>query len=129
MKRNIIFLSALILIVSFCKSQTAPIEITGNYIGQLVFDKSVVTIEVKKNQKYILKSYNSRRVLQKKVKGKWTLNGDKLILYEKSGETTVLEKFKDIWYIADKNGRTCLARFYQNKDPKVFWTQLRQEGC
>lgn len=129
MKRTILFLSTFILIASFCKSQTSSIAITGNYIGQSVTDRMVMTIEVKENHKYVLKTYDSNRKLQKKINGKWALDGDKLVLNEKSGTTTVLEKYKDIWYIADKNGVTCHARFYQNKDQNEFWAQLMRQGC
>lgn len=129
MKRITLFLTAFILIAGFCKSQTTSIAVTGNYIGQSVTDRLVMTIEVKQNQKYVLKTYDSNRKLQKKTKGKWTLDGDKLVLLEKSGMITVLEKYKDIWYIADKNGNSCLARFYQNQDPNEFWTQLIKKGC
>ena len=52
MKRTILFLTTFILIASFCKSQTSSIAITGNYIGQSVTDRMVMTIEVKENHKY-----------------------------------------------------------------------------
>jgi hypothetical protein len=129
MKRAIHFLTTLILIASFCKSQSSSKAITGNYIGQSMSDRIVMTIEVKENHKYILKTYDSNRKLQKKIKGKWAFVGDKLILNEKSGTTTVLEKHIDIWYIADQNGLTCLARFYQNRDQNEFWADLMRQGC
>lgn len=127
--KRILFFTTFILIASFCKSQTTSIAITGNYIGQSVTDRLVMTIEVKENHKYVLKTYDSSRKLQNKTKGKWTLDGDKLVLNEKSGTTTVLEKYKDIWYVTDKNGVTCLARFYQNKDQNEFWAELMRQGC
>jgi hypothetical protein len=129
MKRAILFLTTLILIASFCKSQTSSIAITGNYIGQSMTDHMVMTIEVKENHKYILKTYDSNRKIQKKIKGKWALVGDKLILNEKSGTTKVLEKHLDIWYISDKNGLTCQVRFYQNRDQNEFWAELMRQGC
>jgi hypothetical protein len=129
MKQTILFLSALIMITSFCKSQTSSVAITGNYIGQSVADRMVMTIDVKENNKYVLKTYDSNRKLQKKSKGKWTLDGEKLVLNEKSGTTIVLKKYKDTWFVADKNGTTCLARFYQNKDQNEFWAELMRQGC
>src|SRR6187549_223145 len=125
MKQTILFLTTLILIAGFCKSQTASVAITGNYIGQSAMGSSVMTIEIKQNQKYVLKTYDPFRKVQKKIKGKWTLDGDKLVLKEKSGAITVLKKYNDIWYITDKSERVCLARFYQNRDPEEFWTELR----
>ncbi len=129
MKHCILFLTALILITNFCKSQITSTEITGNYTGQSTTDRVVITIEVKQNHEYVLTTYDSNRKLQKEVKGEWTLNEDKLVLIEKSGLSTVLQKYKDTWYIADKNGRTCLARFYQNKDQNEFWADLMRKGC
>lgn len=129
MTRTVLLLATFVLIASFCRSQIASRAIPGNYIGQSVTDRKVMTVDVKENHKYVLKTYDSKRKLQKKIKGKWTFDGDKLVLVENTGKTTVLEKYNDIWYIADKNGRSCLARFYQNKDPNEFWAQLVKEGC
>ena len=129
MKRIILILTTFILSASLCKSQTSSNKIKGNYIGQSVTDRVVMTIEVKENNQYILKTYDSNRKLQKKYKGKWTFDGEKLMLTEKSGTTIVLEKYKDTWFIKDKNGTMCLARFYQNKDQDEFWSELMRQGC
>ena len=129
MKRIILILTTFILYASLCKSQTSSNIIKGNYIGQSVTDLIVMTIEVKENNQYILKTYDSNRKFQKKFKGKWTFDGEKLMLTEKSGTTIVLEKYKDTWFIKDKNGTTCLARFYQNKDQDEFWSELMRQGC
>ncbi|MCF8424046.1 MAG: hypothetical protein K9H41_06865 [Bacteroidia bacterium] len=129
MKRIILILTTFILYASLCKSQTSSNIIKGNYIGQSVTDLIVTTIEVKENNQYILKTYDSNRKFQKKFKGKWTFDGEKLMLTEKSGTTIVLEKDKDTWFIKDKNGTTCLARFYQNKDQDEFWSELMRQGC
>ena len=129
MKRIILILTTFILYASLCKSQTSSNIIKGNYIGQSVTDLIVMTIEVKENNQYILKTYDSNRKFQKKFKGKWTFDGEKLMLTEKSGTTIVLEKDKDTWFIKDKNGTTCLARFYQNKDQDEFWSELMRQGC
>ena len=129
MKRIILILTTFILYASLCKSQTSSNIIKGNYIGQSVTDLIVMTIEVKENNQYILKTYDSNRKFQKKFKGKWTFDGEKLMLTEKSGTTIVLEKHKDAWFIKDKNGTTCLARFYQNKDQDEFWSELMRQGC
>ena len=126
MKRITLFFTAFILIAGFCKSQTA---VMGNYIGRSIADQVVVTIEVKQHHHYVLKTYDPNKKLQKKVKGKWTVDGNKLVLQEKSGTITVLEKYNDTWYVAGPNGYVCLAKFYQNKDPNEFWTQLMKEGC
>ena len=129
MKRIILILTTFILSASLCKSQTSSNTIKGNYIGQSVTDRVVMTIEVKENNQYILKTYDSNRKFQKKFKGKWTFDGEKLMLTEKSGTTIVLEKYKDTWFIKDKNGTTCLTRFYQNKDQNEFWSELMRQGC
>lgn len=129
MKRIILILTTFILSASLCKSQTSSNKIKGNYIGQSVTDRVVMTIEVKENNQYILKTYDSNRKFQKKFKGKWTFDGEKLMLTEKSGTTIVLEKYKDTWFIKDKNGTMCLARFYQNKDQDEFWSELMRQGC
>ena len=129
MKRIILILTTFILSASLCKSQTSSNKIKGNYIGQSVTDRVVMTIEVKENNQYILKTYDSNRKFQKKFKGKWTFDGEKLMLTEKSGTTIVLEKDKDTWFIKDKNGTMCLARFYQNKDQDEFWSELMRQGC
>ena len=129
MKQIILILTTFILSASLCKSQTSSNTIKGNYIGQSVTDRVVMTIEVKENNQYVLKTYDSNRKFQKKFKGKWTFDGEKLMLTEKSGTTIVLEKDKDTWFIKDKNGTTCLARFYQNKDQDEFWSELMRQGC
>ena len=129
MKRIILILTTLILYASFCKSQTSSNTIKGNYIGQSVTDRIVITIEVKENNQYVLKTYDSNRKFQKKFTGNWTFDGEKLMLTEKSGTSIVLEKYKDTWFITDKNKTTCLARFYQNKDQDEFWSELMRQGC
>jgi hypothetical protein len=126
MSRIIVFLITFILFSVFCKSQKA---FTGNYIGQSVKDLVVITIEVKENHKYILKTYDLNRKLQKKIKGKWTIDGDKLVLKEKCGTSIVLERFQDIRYIVDKSGHMCLAKFYKNKDQNEYWAELMKAGC
>ena len=129
MNRIIVFLTTFILFSVYCKSQTDSFAITGNYIGHSVTDLVVITIEVKENHNYILKSYDLNKKLQKKTKGKWTLEGDKLILIEKSGSIIVLEKHQNIRFIADKSGHLCIAKFYHNKDQNEFWAELIRAGC
>ena len=129
MKRIALLLSTFLLITNLSKSQTSANSVTGNYIGQSVVDRSVMAFDVKENKSYVLKIYDSYQKLQKKVKGTWTLDGDKLVLTDKSGNTTILQKNNNIWYIAGKNNGSCLAKFYQNKDPKEFWSELMHNGC
>lgn len=129
MKHSITILAALLLVAGICRSQTSSASVTGNYIGQFTNDRAVGTINIRQNHKFILKTYDATQKLQRKVKGEWSLNGDKIVLKEKSGTVIVLEKTGDTWYISDKKGYSCLARFYQNRDPKEFWQDLQSSGC
>jgi len=140
--KNMLLISAFLLITSLCKSQAPASTVTGNFIGQSVWDNSVMTIEVKPNHKYVLKTYTPGKAAKVKTKwpfreqnkGTWSVEGERLVLTEKSGKITVLEKYQDIWYLVDKNrpvlkSYSYQAKFYQNKDQKVFWEELRAAGC
>lgn len=129
MNKFFILITIVILVSGFCKSQTSTKSITGKYIGQSVNDLGVITIEVKKNHNYILRTYDLNRKKQNKVKGKWIINENTLVLIEKNGIKMILEKNKDVWYITDKTGNICVAKFYQNVNHDEFWAELIRSGC
>jgi hypothetical protein len=88
----------------------------------------VTTIKVKSNHQYTLKTYAKSGKLQKMERGVWNLEGEKLVLIEKSGARTVLEKYKDLLYIP-KNGYTYEAKFYHNLTVKNYRKYARSKGC
>ena len=98
-------------------------------MGEARLDFQVSALKVKSNHKFILRTYDGIGKFQKKTKGEWYLNGNKLVLTEASGNITVLEKYQDTWYVADKRGIICLARFRQNQTPRQFWADRRKGGC
>ena len=128
MKHKITIIALLTLVVSFCTAQT---NVVGNYIGQLTGSPTICTIKVKRNHKYIMKTYDAYGKTQRKTRGEWYMGGEKLVLKERTGSDRVLEKYDNTntWYITGNSPYTFSAKFYQNLDTKEFREALKNSGC
>jgi hypothetical protein len=129
MKTNFLLSALFTFAGMICFSQGPEKLITGNYTGTNVWSEILVTtIKVKGNHQYTLKTCAKSGKLQKRERGFWNLEGGKLVLIEKSGVRTVLEKYKDLLY-TPKNGYTYEARFYHNLTVKDYRKYARSKGC
>ncbi|HEY6161261.1 MAG TPA: hypothetical protein VI112_08560 [Bacteroidia bacterium] len=128
MKQKLILLALLVLVIGFCGAQNT---VTGNYIGQLSVDRSICTIKIKRNHKYILETYDVNGKFVKRTTGEWYAGGEKLVLNGNAGPVLVLEKLSDTntWYVAGNNPYMFTAKFSRNVDEKEFLEALKRGGC
>jgi hypothetical protein len=129
MKKYICILIAFALETQFGKSQLSAESVIGNHAGFHSWHKLPVTLELKDNFVYEMKSYNYQLETENTTKGRWRIEGDKIVLTDVVGTETEILKYNEEFNVVGENGVTCVARFYQNKNLKEFWKSRKSTGC
>jgi hypothetical protein len=128
--KSFIPITAFVLLLQAGKAQLSAESIIGSHAGYNTWEKLPVALEIKDNFVYEIKTYNYLLEGQNTIRGTWEIEGDKIILTDVIGGTTVLQKNKDVFYLVAQNGVTCMARFYQNKNLQEYWKTFKSgSGC
>jgi hypothetical protein len=128
--KNYFSILALSFICSFGKAQITAESVTGIHSGFHNWQKLPLTLELRNNFTYEMTSYNYELQSQSTIKGRWRIEGDRIILTDLVGTETLLQKTEQSFYVVGKNGMTCMASFQQNKSLEQFWkTFMSASGC
>jgi len=127
--KAIILSSAFVLISMISHAQIHAASLLGSHAGSLNWERTPGTIEFMENYVYVMRSYNFENQVESEVKGRWRVEGDRVILTDLVGLETVLYKNKDEFYITGSSGYSCVARFYLNMDLDKFLAERRKAGC
>lgn len=123
------FLFFAIVAIQVCNAQLTTESVKGLHSGYHSWDKSLLTIELKENQVYEIKSYNRELAEEKTIKGRWRIEGDHVVLTDLLGGETILMKHVDECFLMSPNGISCMARFSMNKKLEDYWTDQKRNGC
>jgi hypothetical protein len=129
MKKCIIVLFAVALFARIGSAQLSVESVVGSHAGWNNWEKIPLTLELKDNFMYEVKSYNFSFEPQSTIRGRWKIDGDKIILTDLVGTETVLQKYQDEFYVVGKNGVTCMARFHQNQSLQEYRKARQGQGC
>lgn len=129
MKNAIGFFVVLMSFVISGKAQLSEESVIGSHAGMQIWEKCPVSIELKSDHVYEVRSFDVQLAERGVIRGRWRVEGDHVVLTDLLGMETILLKNGQECFLTARNGVSCIARFVLNKSISQYWSGSSKSGC